>query len=266
MQDLKYWIWLSKLNLNPRNIRKYLEKNDIKDLWNCKEEKLNTYFIKEEIKKILKIDYRKNLKFYEQYMKEHHITLLTIKDEEYPNKLKNIYDAPITLYLLGNNKLINQQGIAVVGSRTCSDYGEMMSKAFSYSLAKRNLNIISGLAIGIDSSAHKGALLAKGKTIAIIGTGIDLIYPKENQQLFYEIVKNDGLIISEYSLGTKPIRENFPKRNRIISALSDGVLVIEAGEKSGALITVDYALEYGKNIYVVPREYNKHKSQTVVMN
>ena len=122
------------------------------------------------------------------------------------------------------------------------------------------------MAKGIDTAAHIGVLQAKGKTIAVIGTGIDLVYPKENKDLMRKIIENNGLIISEYPIGTKPNKENFPRRNRIISGLSDGVLVIEAREKSGALITVDYALEQGKNVYVVPRKYYKQIIKTEAMN
>ncbi len=257
MQKLKYWIWLSKIDISPKKIKKCLETYNIEDIWNLKNEKIKKIFTKEEINKILNLEYRKNLKLHEQYILKHNIELITILDKEYPNKLKNIDNSPICLYALGNKKIINEKSIAIVGSRNCSDYGKTMSETFAYLLAKNNITIISGLAKGIDSAAHIGTLQAKRKTIAVIGTGIDLIYPKENKELMSEIINNGGLIISEYSLGTKPNKENFPRRNRIISGLSDGVLVIEAGEKSGALITVDYALEQGKNIYVVPRKYNK---------
>ena len=133
-----------------------------------------------------------------------------------------------------------------------------MAQAFSYSLSKKDFAITSGLALGIDKSAHTGALFAQGKTIAVIGTGLNYIYPKENEELVHQILKSDGLIISEYPLNTKPEKQNFPKRNRIIGALCDGLLVVEAGQKSGALITAEYALEYGKNIYAIPRKYTKY--------
>lgn len=257
MQNKKYWIWLSKLDICPEKIKQYLEKYNIEDLWNLKKETLNEFFNKEEINKIQNLNHRKNLKSYEKYMQEHNIELITIKDKEYPKKLKNINNPPICLYILGNKDLLNKKSIAVVGSRVCSDYGKIISQAFSYLMTKNDIIVISGLAKGIDSAAHIGTLQAKGRTIAVIGTGIDLVYPKENKELMEKIIENDGLIISEYPLGTKPNKENFPRRNRMISGLSDGVLVIEAQEKSGALITVDYALEQGKNIYVVPRKYYK---------
>lgn len=256
MHDKKYWIWLSKIDISPEKIKNILVKNTIEDIWNLKPE-IKQNFTKEETEKIQSQKYRQNLEYYENYMKKHKIELISIKDKEYPEKLKNIYNAPICLYILGNKELLNKKGIAIVGSRECSEYGKTMSLGFSYLLAKNKVIVISGLAKGIDTAAHIGALQAKGKTIAIIGTGMDLVYPKENKNLMNSILKSDGLIVSEYPLETGPNKENFPRRNRIISGLSDGILVIEAREKSGALITVDYALEQGKNIYVVPRKYYK---------
>ena len=252
MQDLKYWIWLSKIDICPKKIKQCLEKYNIKDIWNLKQE-IKSFFTKEEIEKIKNKKYRQELELHEQYLLKHEIELINIKDKEYPEKLKNIDNAPICLYTLGNKKLLNQKSIAVVGSRVCSEYGKTISLGFSYLLAKNNVTVVSGLAKGVDSAAHIGTLQAKGQTIAVIGTGIDLIYPKENKNLMKSIIENDGLIVSEYPLGTEPNKVNFPRRNRIISGLSDGVLVVEARERSGALITVNYALEQGKNIYVVPR-------------
>lgn len=254
MCDKKYWIWLSKIDIDPEKIKRCLEYYNPEDIWDLKQE-IKRKFTNEEMHKIQDLKYRQKLKVYEEYLKKYRIKLITIKDKEYPEKLRNIYGSPICLYALGNKELLNQKSIAVVGSRECSEYGKNMSQAFSYLLAQKDFVIVSGLAKGIDTAAHIGALKAVGKTVAVIGTGIDLVYPKENQKLMEEIIKNDGLIISEYPLETKPSKENFPRRNRIISGLSDGVLVIEAGEKSGALITVDYALEQGKNVYVVPRKH-----------
>lgn len=256
MQNKKYWIWLSIIDISPEKIKQCLEKYNIETLWKLKKE-INKFFTKEEIEKIQNLKYRKNLILHEQYMLEHNIELITIYDEDYPEKLRYINNPPICLYCLGNKEIFKQKSIAVIGSRECSNYGKTMSQAFSYLMAKNNIAVISGLAKGIDSAAHIGAMQAKGATIVVIGTGMDLVYPKENKDIIEKIVKNNGLIISEYPLGTKPNKENFPRRNRIISGMSDGVLVIEAREKSGALITVDYALEQGKNIYVVPRKYYK---------
>lgn len=175
-----------------------------------------------------------------------------MKSKWYPDKLKNISDPPKVLFCLGNLELLNAKSIAIIGSRDYSAYGERATKEFSYNLAKNDICIVSGLAKGIDAFAHKGCLSAGGKTIAVLGNGLDIIYPKENEKLFYRIIENDGLVISEYPLGTKPKKQHFPARNRIISGLSDGVLVIEARKNSGTNITVDFALEQGKDVFVIP--------------
>ncbi|MDD6402016.1 MAG: DNA-processing protein DprA [Lachnospiraceae bacterium] len=174
--------------------------------------------------------------------------------EDYPKKLLNIYDYPMGLYVRGNlgNK-INEfnSSIAIVGSRVSSAYGREIANNFARNLAMNGISIISGLARGIDSAAHKGALVANGHTIAVLGCGINVTYPKENIELFLEVERN-GAIISEYGLDVSPNAGFFPCRNRIISGLSDGVCVVEAKKKSGSLITVDCALEQGKQVYSVP--------------
>lgn len=258
MEDKKYWIWLSRLEgIGPIKIKQLLEIYKIpKKIWELKkEELLKIKGIGEKIaNQILNEKYRNNLEQYIEYMEKYHIGIINILEEDYPEKLKNIYDSPIVLYYKGNKKLINSNKmIAIVGCRNCSIYGEEVSKKFAHDLAKEGICVISGLAKGIDSRAHLGALKEKGKTIAVLGSGLDRIYPSENIKLYNEIVKNGGLILSEYVIGTNANRMNFPARNRIISGLSDGVLVIEAKEKSGTLITVDFALEQGKEVYVVPR-------------
>ena len=192
---------------------------------------------------------------------------IDIESKYYPERLRNIDSPPKQLYCLGNINLLNyENNIAIIGSRDCSIYGERAAKDFSFNLAKENVCIISGLAKGIDSFAHIGTLKAKGKTIAVLGSGLDNIYPKENIKLVHNIIKTDGLIISEYPLGTKPLKQHFPARNRIISGLSDGVLVIEARKNSGTNITVDFALEQGKEVYVIPGNiYSKTSDGTNFM-
>ena len=178
---------------------------------------------------------------------------INMNSKYYSERLKNIDDAPKELYCLGNLELLNyKNNIAMIGSRNCSSYGERAAKDFAFNLAKEDICIVSGLAKGIDSFSHIGALNAKGKTIAVLGSGLDNIYPKENIKLVEEIIKNNGLVISEYPLGTKPLKYHFPARNRIISGLSDSVLVVEARKNSGTNITVDFALEQGKDIFVIP--------------
>ena len=177
---------------------------------------------------------------------------LNINSKFYPEKLKNISSPPKELFCLGNLELLKCKSIAVIGSRVFSSYGERVAKEFAFNLASEDICIVSGMAKGIDSFAHEAALNANGKTIAVLGSGLDIIYPKENMKLYEDIIKNNGLIISEYPLGTKPSKQNFPARNRIISGLSDGVLVIEARKNSGTNITVDFALDQGKDVFVIP--------------
>ncbi len=176
--------------------------------------------------------------------------------------LKQIYDAPKVLYTIGNIELLHSQNnIAIIGCRRNTKYGEKAAKYFAASLAKEGITIISGLARGIDGIAHKGALMAKGKTIAVLGHGLDKIYPPEHIELAREIIAKKGLIISEYPLGTNIKQKNFPERNRIISGLSRGVLVIEAKNKSGTITTVDFALDQGREVFAVPGSINFFNSE-----
>jgi len=252
----KYWVWLSRIKgLNFYNLQKILEiSKKIENIWDMDEKDLIKIegLNKKLIEEILNIEYRKNLQNYIYYMEKNNIKMLNIFDEHYPQKLKNIFDTPIVLYAKGDEKILNDFGIGIIGCRMCTKYGEIVAKKFAGSLQKYNVNIISGLARGIDSYAHIGCLEKTGKTIAVIGNGLDTVYPKENEKLAEDIIKNGGAIVSEYIVGTKPEKENFPARNRIISGLSDGILVIEAKEKSGTFITVDFALEQGKNVFAVP--------------
>ncbi|MBC8211644.1 MAG: DNA-protecting protein DprA [Gammaproteobacteria bacterium] len=180
---------------------------------------------------------------------EHHI--LTIKDPEYPDLLKEVRDAPSILYAIGNTDLLNSPQIAIIGSRNCTPGGANTARDFSAYLARAGLTITSGMALGIDQQAHQGALDASGNTIAVIGTGIDRIYPSKNRQLAYQIAQK-GLLLSEFPLGTPPNSENFPRRNRVISGLSVATLVVEATRKSGSLITAHYGLEQGREVFAIP--------------
>ena len=179
---------------------------------------------------------------------------IKIDSKEYPEQLKNIYNPPLKLYVLGNVDILKKTNIAIVGSRNSSKYGEKIALQFSKNLCENGINIVSGLAIGIDTYAHLGAVItkSKGKTIAVLGSSFDEIYPKKNIELAKKIIEKGGCIVTEYPLGTKPQKIHFPQRNRIISGLSKGVLVVEAGEKSGALITADFALEQGKEVFAIP--------------
>ncbi|HEY4382414.1 MAG TPA: DNA-processing protein DprA [Acidobacteriaceae bacterium] len=179
-------------------------------------------------------------------------SFLTREDAAYPARLLEIYDPPAVLWVRGNAALLARPGIAVVGTRQPSPYGAGMAEMLSRDLANRRLTIISGMARGVDSAAHKGALDAGGKTVAVWGTGIDVVYPKENKKLAERIVESGGTIVSEFPLGTFPAPQNFPLRNRILSGMSVGVLVVEAGEYSGTRITARCAMEQDRDVYAVP--------------
>ena len=178
--------------------------------------------------------------------------ILTLEEEAYPGRLLEIYDPPPVLWVRGHTELLNHPGLAVVGTRHPSPYGAGMAEMLSRDLAARGLAILSGMARGVDTAAHKGALAAGGRTVAVWGTGVDVIYPKENKRLAEEIVGSGGAVISEFPLGTSPAPQNFPIRNRTLSGMSAGVLVVEAAEYSGARITARCALEQGRDIYAVP--------------
>lgn len=177
--------------------------------------------------------------------------LITLKDEVYPKRLKDIYDPPALLYVRGELKREDELAIAIVGSRKTSPYGRMVTERISRDLARQGVTIVSGMARGIDAVAHWGALSEGGRTIAVLGCGIDVIYPHENRNLFTKMIDH-GAILSEFPMGSPPEGGHFPKRNRIISGLSMGVVVVQASERSGSLITAGYALEQGREVFAVP--------------
>ena len=179
-------------------------------------------------------------------------SFLTYDDVAYPERLREIYDPPVVLWVRGEVKLLSQPGIAVVGTRRPSPYGAGMAQLLSRDLAGRGVVILSGMARGVDTEAHKGALEAGGRTVAVWGTGIDVIYPKENKRLAEQILEQGGAILSEYPMGTFPAPQNFPIRNRILSGMSVGVLVVEAAENSGTRITARCAMEQNRDVYAVP--------------
>jgi DNA processing protein len=179
-------------------------------------------------------------------------TVVAIGDPEYPARLMEVYDPPLALRVRGDVSLLSKPGIAVVGTRHPTPYGLGMAERLSCDLAGRGLVILSGLARGVDTAAHRGAVNARGKTVAVFGTGVDEIYPRANKKLAEEIVALGGALISEFPTGTFPAPQNFPIRNRIISGLSVGVLVIEAGEYSGTRITARCALEQCREVFAVP--------------
>ena len=277
LEKNKYWVWLSLIKgLGIRRKIKLIERYKSPEIiYNLsKKELLNNKEIGEEIANNI-LDQHIRIKLDEEIkeLKKNNIDVISIYDKEYPQSLKEIYDYPVSLYIKGNKSILNNSNIAIIGCRNATEYGIKSAKYFSYNLTKEGFNIVSGMARGIDSYAHLGSICGKiykkveseekskdiGNTIAVVGNGLDIIYPKENIELAKYILNTGGAIISEYSLGTKPNKMNFPARNRIISGISSKIIVIEAKRKSGTLITVDFALEQGKEIFAVPRKYKRRK-------
>ncbi len=185
--------------------------------------------------------------------KKHSLKIITCEDKEYPDNLKNIPDPPPVLYVKGQLKPEDNLSLGIVGSRRASFYGLTNAQKFAADLAARGFTIVSGMAHGIDTCAHRGALKQGGRTIAVMGSGFSHIYPQENQELCEEIYRS-GAVISEFPISTLPLKQNFPRRNRVISGLSLGILVAEAAQNSGALITADFALEQGREVQFIQQE------------
>lgn len=177
---------------------------------------------------------------------------IRVSSSDYPKRLRNINNPPKVLYVRGNLPDPNKKAVAIVGARATSDYGSTLSKTIAKILALNDVEIISGLAIGIDTNSHIGAIEAEKPTYAILGCGVDICYPSYNQNVYEKILDDGGGIISEQPIGTPPLPPFFPARNRIISGLADAVIVVEAKEKSGSLITADFALDQGKTIFACP--------------
>ena len=178
-------------------------------------------------------------------------SLMTLADEDYPKTLLEIPDPPAILYCKGRRALLNQPSLGIVGSRNATPQGVRDAEAFAHALSDAGLTIVSGLALGIDAAAHRGGLAGAGSSVAVIGTGLDRIYPARNKALAHQLAEN-GLIVSEFALGTSPLPGHFPRRNRLISGLSRGVLVVEAAPNSGSLITARVATEQGREVFAIP--------------
>lgn len=255
MTDLEYFILLNLLpDIGAVRLKVLLKRfGSIKNIFTATQAEL------EEVENIgpkiassiLKYEKERELERELKLINKHNVKVISYLDKEYPDNLKEIYNPPIILYVRGNILPEDKFAIAIVGSRNASHYGISTAERLGYELASRGLTISSGLARGIDAAGHKGALKAKGRTIAVLGSGLADIYPSEHLELADEIVKN-GAVVSEFPMETAPLKENFPRRNRIISGLSLGVVVVEAAKNSGALITADFALEQGRELYAVP--------------
>lgn len=254
MED-KYLYWLCQIkNLRRKTILLLMQKfGCAKAIYDASDEKINECkFLSKCDKKVIQ-NGRENADWIEEWQKisQRKIKVVTMLDTNYPKRLQNIYKPPKTLFVKGELPDENKISIGIVGARNCTMYGRDMARMFGYRLAKQGLQIISGMAKGIDGWGHQGALEAGGKTFAVLGTGVEVCYPPVHESLYQSIQRHGG-VISEFPINMKAMPHFFPQRNRIISGLSDGILVVEAREKSGSLITADAALEQGKDVFVIP--------------
>jgi len=263
-QELKYWLaWNSISDIGPKRFYKLLRKyGSAKNAWLensgniSKLLNLNNNISQRFTEQKNKIIPERQLELIEKYQ----VKVITKEDSLYPGNLKTIHLPPPVLYYRGTLIDTDRNSISIVGSRKATYYGKMVAEKFSKDLSSVGLTIVSGLARGIDTIAHKGALFENGRTIAVLGCGIDIIYPPENRKLAREI-EDSGAVITEFPLHALPERQNFPRRNRIISGLSLGTLVVEAAERSGALITTDFALEQGREVFAIPGNINSPLSK-----
>ncbi|NLV89693.1 MAG: DNA-protecting protein DprA [Tissierellia bacterium] len=258
ISDREILIWLNSIGVNNNNIKKIISHfGNLTELWEADNKEIyHMDGLVEEAKE--KITKNRNIGYIEKLfnrLEKLKIDTITIYDDNYPASLRYIYDSPNVLYIKGEILEEDSLSLAIVGSRKATAYGKWACEKFSRELVDLGVTIVSGLAAGIDTVAHKTAVNNGGRTIGVLGNGIDIVYPKKNISLFEKIVEN-GAVISEFPLGTPPLPYNFPQRNRIISGLSMGVIVIEAQEKSGSLITAHHALEQGKEVFALPGNIN----------
>lgn len=253
---MKEWISLNMTpGVGPRKAATLLEEfGSAENIFHALRSQLEHFRLKPEtIQSILRKEFHEKAEKEIENVKKLGGDILILDDGSYPNLLREIPDPPIVLYVRGNwQKCFEMHCVGIIGSRRCSTYGRNASGMIGKDLAKKGVCVVSGFARGIDSSAHQGAIDGKGKTIAVFGTGIDDVYPKENSKLADKILDSGGAIVSQFPLNTPPLRGNFPYRNRIISGLSLGILVVEASERSGSLITARLAIEQDREVMAVP--------------
>lgn len=264
MKDKKYWIWLSSLSgvgsKSCLNLIRHF--GSAENIYQCSFHELMASGLVRE-KTAMAILQDRNIENADEYlktMKENGINVYTIHESEYPENLRNIYDPPPVLYVKGELEPEDKFAVGIVGSRKASDYGLKAAQKIALRLAETGITIVSGMALGIDSAAHRGALKAEGRTIAVCGCGLKYVYPVSNYNLSREIIKS-GALVSEYPFDTAAYANQFPARNRIISGMSLGIIVVEAGDKSGSLITADFALEQGREVFAVPGNISSPNSK-----
>ncbi len=254
--DLPYWIAFNRIpQIGPARfgvLRKYFP--DMRSAWRSslselKNAGLSLSVSEEFVRQRKLIDPEREL----EKIHKHSISVVTINDDEYPETLKEIHNPPYLLYYRGAIKdERDAQAIAIVGTRKITTYGSRVTEDISRGLTNRNCSIVSGLALGVDSVAHTACLASGGRTIAVLANGLESVYPTSHTQLANRIISSGGLILSEFPIGTKSFKSNFPQRNRIISGLAMGTLIVEAAEKSGSLITAKHALEQNREVFAVP--------------
>ncbi len=253
-QDLRFWVGFSKVpGIGPARLRALLDYyGDIKIAWQANPGELRAIGLdKRSVENLVKIRQTLDLDAELAKLEKLNITVLTWESHNYPQLLKNIPNPPAALYVRGNLIPMDEWAVAVVGTRRATTYGKECTRMLVRGLVENGITVVSGLAYGIDTEAHKTAIKTGGRTLTVLGCGVDIIYPAENRKLGEAIIEN-GALISEYPLGTNPESGNFPRRNRIISGLTLGTLFVEGGYQSGARITTDYALEQGREVLAVP--------------
>ncbi len=263
MLEKEYLLWLSRI----RGISLQKQHELINYFYSAENVFLATRIELEEVegltlKNIDNIISQQQISIIEKYLEELEslgISYITLACEKYPKNLIDMIDPPLAMYYLGEIPE-SKVSVSIIGSRRCTDYGKFVAHKFSKELAKEGITVISGMAAGADTIAHVGCLEGGGKTIAVVGSGLDICYPKSNEKLMQKIIQN-GCVMTEYPPTTPPLAGNFPMRNRIISALSDGLIVVEAQVKSGTMITVDYALEQGRTVFTVPGNITSKNSE-----
>lgn len=251
----KYWLWMSMIpdiwyDKHAKLIEIFNEPIEVFNAGKNTLEKTGI-FKEKEIYNI--VSSREKFSFDEtaELLERKEINFASIVSEHYPKKLLSYADKPMWLYYKGTLPRDDEKIVGIVGARNCSQYGKTMAEDIAAKLSLYSVSVVSGMARGIDAAAHRGAIMAKGKTYAVLGSGVDICYPRENIDIYMNIIKN-GAVMSEYPPGSQPLSARFPLRNRIISMLSDNIAIIEAKKKSGTLITTDYALKYGKEVFALP--------------
>lgn len=253
-KSLPFWIGFSKVSgIGPARLRSLLDYyGDIEAAWSANPGELRAMGLdKRSVENLVKVRDTVDLELELNRLKKLNVTVLSWDSPDYPSLLKTIPDPPVALYIRGSLLPQDEWAVAVVGTRQATAYGKESTRLLVNGLVENKITVVSGLAYGIDTEAHQTAVNAGGRTLAVLGSGVDIIYPTENRKLGQAII-DQGALISEYPLGAKPDSRNFPRRNRIISGLSLGVLLVEGSLQSGARITTDYALEQGREVFAVP--------------